>query len=85
MKNTLTKVTALLLGVDILLTGQGLLGTLIPTRAALEGFSAITIGIISASYFLGFTSGCLRGSVFSIYVFITLTMTEQALSIWPCQ
>ncbi len=63
MRPTLTKVAALLSGVAILLTGQGLQGTLIPTRAALEHFSTVTIGVIGASYFLGFTIGCLRGGV----------------------
>ncbi|HSH30961.1 MAG TPA: MFS transporter [Thiohalobacter sp.] len=63
MKHTLTKVTALLFGVAILLTGQGLQGTLIPTRAVLEDFSTVTIGAIGALYFLGFTIGCLRGGV----------------------
>ena len=91
MKHTLTKVTALLFGVAILLTGQGLQGTLIPTRAALEGFSTVTIGVIGASYYLGFTIGCLRGGVFlraagHMRVFAAMTAAASAtplvLGLW---
>lgn len=91
MKRTLTKVAALLFGVAILLTGQGLQGTLIPTRAALENFSTLTIGIIGASYFLGFTTGCLRGgallrSVGHVRVFAAMTAAASAtplvLGLW---
>ncbi len=91
MKRTLTKVAALLFGVAILLTGQGLQGTLIPTRAALESFSTVTIGIIGASYFLGFTTGCLRSgallrSVGHVRVFAAMTAAASAtplvLGLW---
>lgn len=91
MKRTLTKVAALLVGVAILLTGQGLQGTLIPTRAALESFSTVTIGIIGASYFLGFTIGCLRSgallrSVGHVRVFAAMTAAASAtplvLGLW---
>jgi MFS family permease len=57
----LTAVTALLLGTAILLTGQGLQGVLLPVRATLEDFSALSIGVIGGAYFLGFTIGCWRG------------------------
>ncbi|HPF27618.1 MAG: MFS transporter [Steroidobacteraceae bacterium] len=92
MKPTLTKVTALLFGVAILLTGQGLQGTLIPTRAALENFPTATIGAIGAAYFLGFTIGCLRGglllrSVGHVRVFAAMTAAASAapliLGLWP--
>lgn len=63
MRRTLASVAALLFGVAILLTGQGLQGTLVPTRAGLENYPTVTIGVIGASYFLGFTIGCLRGGV----------------------
>ena len=56
----LSPVAALLIGVAILLTGQGLQGILVPVRAGLEGFSTIAIGLIGAGYFLGFTLGCLK-------------------------
>ena len=60
MKHALAPVAALLVGVSILLTGQGLQGTLLPVRASLEDFSTLSIGIIGAAYFLGFTLGCLK-------------------------
>jgi MFS family permease len=60
MKHALAPVAALLVGVSILLTGQGLQGTLLPVRAALENFSTLSIGIIGGAYFLGFTLGCLK-------------------------
>lgn len=61
MKRALTPVASLLLGVAILLTGQGLQHTLVPLRANLENFSTISIGLMGGAYFLGFTIGCLRG------------------------
>lgn len=63
MKNVLAPVAALLIGVSILFTGQGLQGTLLPVRASLESFPTVSIGIMGAAYFLGFTIGCLKGGV----------------------
>lgn len=91
MQRTLTKVAALLFGVAILLTGQGLQGALIPTRAALEGFSTVTIGAIGAAYFLGFTIGCMRGGTYlravgHVRVFAAMTAAASAaplvLGLW---
>lgn len=84
MKRALASVATLLFGVAILLTGQGLQGTLIPTRAALEEFSTVTIGVIGASYFLGFTIGCLRGGVLlravgHVRVFAAMTALASAV------
>ena len=61
MLKSLTPVAALLFGVAILLTGQGLQSTLLPVRANLEAFSVMSIGMMGGAYFLGFTLGCLRG------------------------
>ena len=61
MIRSLAPVAALLLGVAILLTGQGLQSTLLPVRAHMESFSTIAIGVMGGAYFLGFTVGCLRG------------------------
>lgn len=61
MKKTFAPVAALLLSVSILLTGQGLQGTLLPVRATLENFPTLAIGAMGAAYFVGFTLGCLRG------------------------
>jgi len=78
MKETLKPVTALLISVAILLTGNGLQGTLLPIRASLESFSTISIGFIGAAYFLGFTVGCIFGAelvkrVGHIRVFLAMT------------
>jgi len=62
MVRAIAPVATLLLGVAILLTGQGLQGVLLPVRATLEEFSTIAVGFIGAFYFLGFTFGCWRGS-----------------------
>ena len=78
MKHALAPVAALLIGVSILLTGQGLQGTLLPVRATLEAFSTVSIGVMGAAYFFGFTLGCLRGGelvrrVGHVRVFLAMT------------
>jgi len=83
MKRTLISVSPLLLGVAILLTGQGLQGTLLPVRANMEGFSTLAIGLMGGAYFFGFTLGCLRGSVLlgkvgHIRVFAAMTAVASA-------
>lgn len=52
-------VGALLLSVALLLTGNGLQGTLLPVRASLESFSPLSIGVLGASYYIGFAIGVL--------------------------
>ena len=84
MIRTLASVAPLLLGVAILLTGQGLQGTLLPVRANLEGFSVLSVGLMGAAYFFGFTVGCLRGSVLlrrvgHIRVFAAMTAAASAV------
>lgn len=59
MLAVIAPVGALLLSGALLLTGSGLQGTLLPVRASLEGFSALSIGVLGASYFIGFVLGCL--------------------------
>ena len=83
MKHALAPVAALLIGVSILLTGQGLQGILLPIRATLENFSTISIGVIGAAYFLGFTLGCLKGGelvqrVGHVRVFAAMTALASA-------
>ncbi|HNP37196.1 MAG TPA: MFS transporter [Woeseiaceae bacterium] len=83
MKNTLRPVVALLISVAILLTGQGLQGTLLPTRASLENFPTLAIGTMGAVYFLGFTLGCLKGGdlikrVGHVRVFLAMTALASA-------
>ena len=83
MKRIFAPVATLLIGASILLTGQGLQGTLLPVRASLEGFSTFLIGIIGAAYFLGFTFGCLKGGVLvqrvgHVRVFAAMTALASA-------
>lgn len=83
MKHALAPVAALLISVSILLTGQGLQGTLLPLRASVEGFPTLAIGIMGGAYFLGFTLGCLRGGdlvrrVGHVRVFLAMTALASA-------
>jgi MFS family permease len=57
----LRSITAILFATLIFLVGNGLLGTLIPVRAHLEGFSTLAIGVIGSAYFAGFVLGCFTG------------------------
>ena len=60
MPAALVSVSALLLGVAILLLGNGLIGILLPVRATFEGFATTSIGLIASGYSAGFVRGCLR-------------------------
>ncbi|WP_428543018.1 MFS transporter [Profundibacter sp.] len=48
---------ALLLGILLLMIGNGLQGTLLGVRGNLEGFSTVTMSIVMSAYFLGFLGG----------------------------
>ncbi|MDE1937915.1 MAG: MFS transporter [Alphaproteobacteria bacterium] len=56
-----SSIAAILSSTLIFLVGNGLLGTLIPVRAHLEGFSTLAIGVIGSAYFAGFVIGCFTG------------------------
>ena len=58
MIKAVSAIAALLLAAAILLTGNGLQGTLLAVRAELEGFPAALIGALMACYFAGFILGC---------------------------
>lgn len=83
MKNTFAPVLALLISASILLTGQGLQGTLLPVRASLEQFPTLAIGAMGAAYFIGFTLGCLKGGelvrrVGHVRVFLAMSALASA-------
>jgi MFS family permease len=83
MRTTFAPVAALLISVSILLTGQGLQGTLLPVRASLEHFPTLAIGAMGAAYFVGFTLGCLKGGelvrrVGHVRVFLAMTALASA-------
>ena len=48
---------ALLLGMALLMIGNGLQGTLLGVRASLEGFATSTTGILMSGYYVGFLAG----------------------------
>lgn len=59
MTRTIAPFLALLSATAILLIGNGLLGTLVPIRAGIDGFDTPTIGIFGSVYFAGFLLGCI--------------------------
>jgi MFS family permease len=61
MRKEILSVGAILLSASVFIAGNGLVGTLIPVRAELAGFSTLAIGIIGSAYYLGFVAGCLAG------------------------
>ena len=50
---------ALFFGVGMIMLANGLQGSLIGVRASLEGYSALSAGIILTGYYAGFLSGAL--------------------------
>lgn len=58
MRTLLMPFVALLTGTAILLMGHGMLSTLVPIRAEIEGFGPVAIGVVGAAYFAGFMAGC---------------------------
>jgi MFS family permease len=48
---------ALLLGMMLLMVGNGLQGTLLGVRGAMEGFSTYQMSIVMSAYFVGFLGG----------------------------
>lgn len=50
-------IASLLMGVSLLLLGNGLLNTLLALRGSHEGYSDSLIGLISSGYFIGFFIG----------------------------
>ena len=48
---------ALLLGMLLLMIGNGLQGTVLGVRGEAEGYSGVTLGLIMSAYFIGFLGG----------------------------
>ncbi|MCA0871974.1 MFS transporter [Seohaeicola saemankumensis] len=57
MKQVLTSAWALLLGMGLLMIGNGLQGTLLGVRGEIEGFSTFEMSIVMSAYFVGFLGG----------------------------
>lgn len=59
MFKTFAPVASLLFGIGLLITGNALLGTVLPLRGLAEGFSPISLGLLGSGYNAGFVIGCL--------------------------
>lgn len=57
MVRTIFTISSLLIGIGILLSGNGLQGTLLALRGIEEDFTESAIGIIMSMYFIGFVAG----------------------------
>ena len=57
MIGVLAGIWALLLGIVLIMLGNGMHFTLIGLRGGIEGFSATELAIVTSGYFLGFLSG----------------------------
>lgn len=60
MVNALSTFSALFTAVFILLTGNGLLTTLLSARMAAEGFSTAVTGLVLSGYYIGLLAGSFR-------------------------
>ena len=57
MIQVLSSVWALLLGIVLIMLGNGMHFTLIGLRGGIEGFSATELAVVTSGYFMGFLSG----------------------------
>ena len=57
MFQVLAAVWALLLGMVLIMAGNGMQSTLMGVRGGIEGFSTLTLSIVTAGYFVGFLAG----------------------------
>jgi len=64
MISQLYSVGTILCSAMFFLIGNGLILTLTPLRADLDGFSALALGALGSSYYAGFAAGCLAGPFF---------------------
>jgi len=53
------RIAILLTGFAVLITGNGLLGTLVSLRLASPAFSATAVGVVQSAYYLGFMLGAI--------------------------
>lgn len=56
-------VGTILISATFFLVGNGLIATLTPLRADLDGYSALALGALGASYYAGFAAGCFTAPV----------------------
>ena len=83
MTSAISAAWALLLGIALIMLGNGLQGTLLGLRATLEGFSTGVTGLVMTGYFAGFLLGStlapkIVGRVGHIRVFAALASLASA-------
>ena len=59
MLGQLVSISALLLGSALLLFAGGMHGLILPLRGSVEGFTAVSLGLLGTGYAVGYVSGCL--------------------------
>ena len=57
MLSVINNAWALLLGMMLLMVGNGMQGTMMGVRGDIEGFSTLNLSLITSAYFLGFLGG----------------------------
>ena len=57
MLQVISSAWALLLGMGLLMIGNGMQGTILGVRGALEGFSTLQMSFVMSAYFVGFLGG----------------------------
>jgi MFS family permease len=57
LRTLILAVLPVLIAVFVMIAGNGLINTLIPYRATVEGFSPTMVGVIGSAYFLGMLGG----------------------------
>jgi MFS family permease len=89
MIKSLSSTWPLLLGVMLLMVGNGVQGTLLGIRGGIEGFSTLELSIVMSAYFLGFLLGSQRAPamirrVGHVRVFAALaSMISAVLVVYP--
>ncbi|WP_191061692.1 MFS transporter [Geminicoccus harenae] len=84
MTRTILSAWSLLLGMGLLMLGHGLQGTLLPLRAAHEGFALSATGIMMSAYYLGLVAAPFIvphfvGSVGHVRVFAALASLASGI------
>lgn len=89
MRDVIASAWALLLGIGLLMVGNGLQGTLLGIRGDIEGFSTLEMSVVMSAYFAGFLGGsratpALIRRVGHVRVFAALgSMISAVLILYP--
>ncbi len=89
MLQVLSSAWALLLGVGLLMIGNGLQGSLLGVRGSIEGFSPFALSMVMSAFFIGFLGGSrlapiMIGRVGHVRVFAALgSLISAVMIIYP--